>query len=175
PYTPATGAWKLADDLCRLTAATPAAHPTCTVYTYPAHWLPGLNGYCRWRRPDDFPPESARPRDLSPPAKPTAGDGPASASQAAAPQTQARTGSAGGLEPLFARRLPAGKRGMDIVGALCGLVLFSPLFLFIAIVIKIVSPGPVFLRQERVGRLGRPFTLWKFRTMKVNADEALHK
>ncbi len=65
------------------------------------------------------------------------------------------------------------KRGIDIVGALIGLILTSPLFLIIPILIKLDSEGPVFFRQERVGR-DRNFILLKFRTM-VKDAEKLHK
>ena len=79
-----------------------------------------------------------------------------------------------GLETLFAHPIPLWKRFLDILGALVGLILFSPLFLLIALFIKIVSPGPVFFRQERIGYLGRPFTLWKFRSMHVNNNTGVH-
>lgn len=79
------------------------------------------------------------------------------------------------LEPYLARRLPFWKRALDILGALCGLIVLSPLFLAVALIIKSVSPGPAFFRQERVGYLGKPFILWKFRTMKVRADCEDHK
>jgi len=58
-----------------------------------------------------------------------------------------------------------GKRIFDVVVATAALVLLSPLLLVIALVIKIDSPGPVFFRQERVGRGGVPFRIHKFRTM----------
>jgi lipopolysaccharide/colanic/teichoic acid biosynthesis glycosyltransferase len=83
--------------------------------------------------------------------------------------------SAEGLEQFFARRLSAWKRGIDIIGALAGLVVFSPFFLLIAVVIKVVSPGPVFFKQARVGRGGRQFICWKFRTMQVRADPSVHQ
>ncbi|MGZ5236276.1 MAG: sugar transferase [Caldimonas sp.] len=57
------------------------------------------------------------------------------------------------------------KRALDFVAALFGLVLLAPLFAVIAAAIKLESPGPVFFRQERVGRHGRPFRIFKFRTM----------
>lgn len=63
---------------------------------------------------------------------------------------------------------------MDIVGSLLGLVLLSPLFLAIAIMVKVVSRGPVFFSQERVGYGGKRFICWKFRTMKVDADTLVH-
>ena len=57
------------------------------------------------------------------------------------------------------------KRLLDMAAALCGLLLLSPLLVLIAVAIKLDSPGPVFYRQERVGRHGRLFHIFKFRTM----------
>jgi len=68
-----------------------------------------------------------------------------------------------------------GKRAGDIVGSLVAILLLSPLLLLVALFIKIVSPGPVLFRQKRVGYLGKVFTMWKFRTMHVNADTTLHQ
>jgi lipopolysaccharide/colanic/teichoic acid biosynthesis glycosyltransferase len=59
------------------------------------------------------------------------------------------------------------KRSCDVVLAFIGLVLLSPLFLLLAVLIKLESPGPVFFRQTRVGKGFRTFTLFKFRTMRV--------
>lgn len=67
------------------------------------------------------------------------------------------------------------KKGMDLIGSGLGIILFSPLFLILAILIRVSSPGPVFFRQERIGRQGKPFTLLKFRSMYVTEDSALHK
>lgn len=63
------------------------------------------------------------------------------------------------------------KRSMDVIGSLSGLILLSPLLLVMAIWIKLDSKGPVFFKQERVGRDGRRFTLWKFRTMIEDAEQ----
>ncbi|MGI0049713.1 MAG: sugar transferase, partial [Nitrososphaera sp.] len=79
------------------------------------------------------------------------------------------------LEALFVSPLPGWKRAMDIVGALSGLFLLSPLLLLIALLIKIVSPGPIIFTQIRVGYLGKPLRLWKFRTMKLNVDTSAHQ
>jgi lipopolysaccharide/colanic/teichoic acid biosynthesis glycosyltransferase len=57
------------------------------------------------------------------------------------------------------------KRGMDIIGAFGGLVLLAPLFVIVAILIKMDSPGPVLFRQERLGKGFRAFWIYKFRTM----------
>ncbi|NMF90644.1 sugar transferase [Aromatoleum petrolei] len=62
------------------------------------------------------------------------------------------------------------KRCFDILSSAFGLVLLSPLLLAIAGWIKLDSAGPVFFRQERVGRFGRTFLIHKFRTMTVNAE-----
>lgn len=62
------------------------------------------------------------------------------------------------------------KRPFDIAGSALGLVLLSPLFLVIAMVIKLDSPGPVFFRQERVGKGGRLFRIFKFRSMIADAS-----
>lgn len=62
------------------------------------------------------------------------------------------------------------RRAFDLLGALLGLALLLPLFLVIACFIKLSDRGPVFYRQVRVGRGGRPFRIWKFRTMVQDAD-----
>ena len=64
----------------------------------------------------------------------------------------------------------ATKRIMDIVISALGMLLLSPLFLLIALAVKLSSPGPVFFKQVRVGRYGRHFTFYKFRSMRLNAD-----
>jgi exopolysaccharide biosynthesis polyprenyl glycosylphosphotransferase len=67
------------------------------------------------------------------------------------------------------------KRGMDIVGSALALLLFSPLFLVIALVIKLTSKGPVFFQQERLGRFGSTFQCLKFRSMYSNNDPKIHQ
>jgi len=64
---------------------------------------------------------------------------------------------------------------MDFFGALVLLALLSPLFLLVAVIIKCVSPGPVFFKQQRSGLSGAPFTLYKFRTMVTNAEQFRHE
>ena len=63
------------------------------------------------------------------------------------------------------------KRVMDIVGALVAIVIFSPVMLFSAIMIKLTSPGPLIFKQERVGLHNQPFMMYKFRSMEVQAPE----
>jgi lipopolysaccharide/colanic/teichoic acid biosynthesis glycosyltransferase len=79
------------------------------------------------------------------------------------------------IEEIFAPPDPVWKRGLDILGAGLGLVILFPVFLFIGAFIKIVSPGPVFYKQTRVGFRKKLFTCWKFRTMKAEADTTTHK
>jgi lipopolysaccharide/colanic/teichoic acid biosynthesis glycosyltransferase len=67
------------------------------------------------------------------------------------------------------------KRIIDIAGSAVGLALLSPFFLIIALLVKVSSKGPVFFRQERVGRYGKKFVFIKFRTMFVNNDPSIHK
>ncbi|MFO1497462.1 MAG: sugar transferase [Verrucomicrobiota bacterium] len=64
---------------------------------------------------------------------------------------------------------------MDLFLLLLGLPVILPVMLVVGLLIKIVSKGPVFFRQERIGYRGKPFTCWKFRTMHVNADPGLHR
>src|SRR5262245_49346889 len=61
------------------------------------------------------------------------------------------------------------KRIFDIVASIVGLLLLVPLLTVVALLIKLDSPGPVFFRQERIGRGGRPFLIYKFRTMLQDA------
>lgn len=63
------------------------------------------------------------------------------------------------------------KRVFDIVASGVGLLLLSPLFLLVAVWIKLDSPGPVFYRQVRVGRYNRDFRIFKFRSMRVGSDK----
>jgi exopolysaccharide biosynthesis polyprenyl glycosylphosphotransferase len=67
------------------------------------------------------------------------------------------------------------KRGIDVTGAIVGLLLTAPLFAWIAYRIKRDSPGPVFFRQERVGLHREPFTVLKFRTMQSGVDNDVHR
>jgi lipopolysaccharide/colanic/teichoic acid biosynthesis glycosyltransferase len=67
------------------------------------------------------------------------------------------------------------KRVMDVCGATVSLILLSPVFLLLAVVVKLTSKGPIFFRQQRVGRYGVPFEFLKFRSMYVSTDAAIHK
>src|SRR5207244_13359516 len=66
------------------------------------------------------------------------------------------------------------KGAVDRLGGLTLLTVLSPLFLLIGVLIKLTSTGPVFFRQVRVGHRTKPFTILKFRTMRVDASHAIH-
>ena len=74
------------------------------------------------------------------------------------------------------KRLPrATKRFMDIAGSLLAVTFGAPVFLLIALAVKLTSKGPVFYRQQRLGQYGRKFTFIKFRSMRVDSDPAIHQ
>lgn len=67
------------------------------------------------------------------------------------------------------------KRALDLAASASLLLLLSPLFGVLAALVKLTSTGPVLFRQVRVGHMGRPFTMLKFRTMHARADHAVHQ
>ncbi len=75
---------------------------------------------------------------------------------------------------LLVEPLPAWKRVFDIAGATIGLILAMPMMVAAAIAIKLDSPGPILFTQYRAGLGGRPFRIFKFRTMTVGAEELKH-
>jgi sugar transferase (PEP-CTERM system associated) len=69
------------------------------------------------------------------------------------------------------RSLEAAKRAMDIMMSLIGIVLTAPIMLMVAALVRMTSPGPVVYQQQRVGKNGRVFTLYKFRSMRNDAEK----
>lgn len=67
------------------------------------------------------------------------------------------------------------KRFIDVVASTFGLLLLSPLLLVVSLLIKLDSKGPIFFSQERIGFKGKPFNMYKFRSMVVNAEEIKEK
>jgi exopolysaccharide biosynthesis polyprenyl glycosylphosphotransferase len=74
------------------------------------------------------------------------------------------------LKTMDSRRLLI-KRLVDIVGAIVGLAITAVITPFVALAIKLDSPGPVFFSQTRIGKNGRRFKIWKFRSMYIDAEE----
>jgi lipopolysaccharide/colanic/teichoic acid biosynthesis glycosyltransferase len=67
------------------------------------------------------------------------------------------------------------KRALDLIGASIALLLFSPVMLITALIIALTSPGPVIFRQTRIGKRGVPFVFYKFRSMRDDADDRIHR
>ncbi|MFO1487515.1 MAG: sugar transferase [Verrucomicrobiota bacterium] len=87
--------------------------------------------------------------------------------------------SAGLTEALPARQaageMPWWKRALDCSCIILSAPFWLPVMILLGLLIKLVSPGPALFRQERIGYLGRRFTIFKFRTMKVNANTSVHQ
>ncbi|HRX79863.1 MAG TPA: sugar transferase [Pirellulaceae bacterium] len=77
-------------------------------------------------------------------------------------------------DELLVEPLPLWKRMLDVVGSTVGLLVATPVMIVAAIAIKLDSPGPVLFKQVRAGLGGRPFNIYKFRTMTVGAEEQKH-
>lgn len=92
----------------------------------------------------------------------------------AEPQIEARRETAGRPAREYSP-CPGWKRLMDVIGAVVGLVILSPVLLAVAAWIKCVSRGPVFFRHQRFGLRGKPFLLWKFRSMVTNNAPERHR
>ncbi len=152
--TDTQGAWSYVDGVQELFAARCQRHVDVMVYTYPTNWI---------RKVDDGALEaSSQPAGVRVRQGMIARD----AGAAAAARELA-------MEQLFVRPIPAGKRLFDIVAASLILVLVSPVLLFAAAAIWLLSPGPIIFRQQRAGLGGVPFTMYKFRSMYIDAEERM--
>lgn len=76
----------------------------------------------------------------------------------------------GNAQSLFLKKVPLWKTAMDKAGALCALLMLSPILICTYIIIKVTDPGPAFFVQPRMGRGGTPFGMFKFRSMVTNAE-----
>ena len=152
------GAWAFAEDVVLNVIPSGIEAPICRVYTYPSSG--NGEGEGRKENKEENKEEVLRPVGFRASTQPVSAPN--------RPESER-------LEKIMGRPMPLWKRFLDILGALVGLILFSPLFLLVALLIKIISPGPVFFRQERVGYQGKNFTIFKFRTMHVDNDASGHK
>jgi len=73
------------------------------------------------------------------------------------------------------RNLLLAKRVMDVIGSIAALLLLSPVFAMIAVLVKLTSKGPVIYRQPRLGQFGETFELLKFRSMRCDSDHKIHQ
>ncbi len=106
-------------------------------------------------------------------AKPFEGSGDAPRMSAASAQPEVRY-PVHVVDAFLSGRVPVWKRALDISVAGLTLLVFSPVMAFMALTIKLVSPGPVLFRQPRIGHLGQSFQCFKFRSMHLNSDSAVH-
>jgi lipopolysaccharide/colanic/teichoic acid biosynthesis glycosyltransferase len=181
PDTGATGAWRFADQICAM-ASRKLPRPLCSVYTYPTKWFNDEQ--------DLTAPLSAR-GGLSVEHGNGNGNGNGNGkhtgngtgtgrmgvrnlipyfldgmqSQLATPSNAVHR-----LEMLLVRPLPLWKRVLDVIGATVGLILASPFLAAAALAIKLTSKGPIIFKQPRAGLGGKPFTIYKLRTMVVDAE-----
>ena len=79
--------------------------------------------------------------------------------------------SAGWLRDAREGLYPIGKRALDILASGAGLLVLSPFFIILSVMIRVESHGPVLFSQTRIGRRGRSFRCWKFRSMYIDAEE----
>ena len=151
PETTTQGAWVYAQGVADAVYAKLGFFPEVKVYSYPSNWVDR-------RDPEEY--ETAvvrRPRmhqDFP--------EGPVAAEPA---------GSAISMERLFLRPMSPAKRAMDLVGGWAILLMISPILLVAALAVKLSSPGPVIFRQKRAGIGGRPFIMYKFRSMYIDAEQ----
>jgi lipopolysaccharide/colanic/teichoic acid biosynthesis glycosyltransferase len=142
PDTQREGAWKVAADISEVYPPGPD-RPECDVLIYPP-----------------------QPRHR------TSAQGSQVNEQAvAAPVDAADDVAAPSSEAFFARTMPRWKRAIDVIGATVGLIGTAPILVAAMAAVKATSPGPVLFVQEREGRGGRRFRIWKVRTMRHDAEE----
>jgi lipopolysaccharide/colanic/teichoic acid biosynthesis glycosyltransferase len=177
PDTSGVGAQRLADRICDVVASKTLA-PEYTVYTYPYEPFPNDNGHSKQLRFVDICPQwkavASRSYSISSD-RSFKVNNPLIAQQISTDVTFNGTKQPAEFEPLFYESIQMWKRVFDVLFSIVALIILSPLLLFVSILIKVVSNGPVFFRQKRVGYMGKTFTMLKFRTMKVNNDAAIHR
>ncbi len=165
PYAARADAQRIAEVICRHVGVQPGPD-FYLVYTYPDNWFPE-------RKPAELEiPEPVAAKQALPEEEEKAiPDLMEAEAQPPSDPTDSAQQNSGTF--LF-RPVPLWKRALDIFGSLFAIFLLSPFFLLALLIIKFSSPGPVFFRQQRIGYMGRPFRLFKFRTMEVNVETKTH-
>jgi lipopolysaccharide/colanic/teichoic acid biosynthesis glycosyltransferase len=151
PETGGQGAWNFAQRVCD-SAKRDGLMPVCVVYTYPSAWFPKPKHHSDNHNGDGN-------RGVLPMSLDDNGNKLVPSEIPVQP-----------LQALLARRMPWWKRALDVIGASLALLTFSPVMAIIAIAIKLTSPGPVIFKQKRAGLGGRPFEIYKFRSMTTDAE-----
>ncbi|HRK29711.1 MAG TPA: sugar transferase [Tepidisphaeraceae bacterium] len=161
PDTDAAGAWYFARRTCAAAKAK-GLDPICMVYAYPSAWTPGeeeggnssRSEVLRRHNPRNAPLHMADYETPMQDTIPPSDDFPIES-----------------LSQLFVKRTPFWKRVVDFIAAGMGIVVLSPVLLVVALAIKMTDPkGPVIFKQKRAGIGGRPFQIYKFRTMRADAE-----
>ena len=163
PDTELDAAWTVATDVRRAELAT-LPELACAVYAYPTAWW--AHDDRRGDAPQSHPDLPGGNDNTSAQRLPRGRPAPPGSTQPAA-----RDGLPERLQALFAEPIPRWKRVMDVTGAAVALVLLSPVMMLTALAVRLTSPGPVLFTQPRVGKDGRMFIFWKFRTMTAGAAE----
>ena len=190
PDTAPAGAWRFADQVCTLISAK-GTRPLCSVYSYPTLWFRGENA------PTSQSPESHNVAPTAGQDGHAVMDGQAAEDEVGArlAELTGRSNRIGienirpvspenlapvaedrvapvvhPVESLLLKPLPWWKRGIDILGASVGMVLLSPAIGTAALLVRMGSTGPVIFTQNRAGLGGKPFKIYKFRTMVVDAE-----
>jgi lipopolysaccharide/colanic/teichoic acid biosynthesis glycosyltransferase len=186
PDTSPTGARQFAEQVLALVSGR-APKPLCKVYCYPATWFNPEEEQARaalldpqLRMSGGMP---AIPRNgvqnIFPTAlDPTAGsplNGNGSTLPIPADGLTQRSGTVNvsdvrPLESLLVKPLPMWKRSVDVIGALLLLLIASPVMILAVLLVRISGPGPIVFKQQRAGLGGRPFRIYKFRTMCNDAE-----
>lgn len=185
PDTGPAGAWRFAAGVCDK-AQSRLLRPLCAVYTYPSAWFMEQRQTAKSDTPllkitsaDGGDCESATERrgeqahrvPLRPDQFANLGG------QSLMPYVLngiesglSDTDAVRQLESLLALPMPMWKRGIDLTGAAIALILLSPIMILAAFGVKLTSRGPIIFTQRRAGLGGRPFTIYKFRTMCTDAE-----
>ena len=155
PDTTGEGAWKVAADISEVYAPGPS-RPECEVLVYPHN-----------RENNSQEPDQKGGHDSA--EKPSEGSGEEITG------TRVKNDPEVSDEFFFAKSLPLWKRSLDIVGGSVGLMVSLPFLAVAAVAVKATSHGPAFFQQRREGQGGKHFTMWKLRTMNVDAEEKKHE
>lgn len=174
PDTGSVGACRFAQSMCEL-ARQNSLGISCSIYTYPTPPSDGSGSQpLRDDRQRGFLPNALVPRPENG-GKTDVGTARRYLLEEAARGMRAEMLQGGTrilpLEELLVRPLPFWKRVMDILGAAVGTALSAPIVGLAAALIKLTSPGPVVFRQQRTGLAGKPFWIYKLRTMVMNAEQ----
>ncbi len=157
PETSKQGAYKFVGNVLEV-VDHPSSDLACTVYTYPSDWLLNLEKSDAEATMVEDAQTNNTCDEVSSESEPVLTDVKKEAFHWFAPQ-----------------RSPFWKRSFDLCVALASMFLLFPVFILSAVLIRVLSPGPIFFKQQRLGYRGQPFVCWKFRTMKVNAETSSHE